>query len=112
MSSSNWYYIHEGKECGPVVAVGPRADAVVGPLGRRTERVGQGDSVSMPGRAQGVALYLDRMKDSNIIGTVAGDDSIIVVPDPCFQSSPSVDSRIASPGLDPVICPLKSLIIE
>ncbi len=36
---------------------------------------------TMPGRAQGVAIYLDRMKDSHIIGTVAGDDSIIVVPD-------------------------------
>ncbi len=36
---------------------------------------------TMPGRAQGVALFLDRMKDSNIIGTVAGDDSIIIIPD-------------------------------
>jgi transcriptional regulator of arginine metabolism len=36
---------------------------------------------TMPGRAQGVAVYLDRLKDSHIIGTVAGDDSIIVLPD-------------------------------
>ncbi len=36
---------------------------------------------TMPGRAQGVALYLDRMKNSRIIGTVAGDDSIIIIPD-------------------------------
>jgi transcriptional regulator of arginine metabolism len=36
---------------------------------------------TMPGRAAGVAVYLDRMKDSHIIGTVAGDDSIIVIPD-------------------------------
>jgi transcriptional regulator of arginine metabolism len=36
---------------------------------------------TMPGRAQGVALFLDRMKNSNIIGTVAGDDSIIIIPD-------------------------------
>jgi len=36
---------------------------------------------TMPGRAAGVAIYLDRMKDSSIIGTVAGDDSIIIIPD-------------------------------
>jgi transcriptional regulator of arginine metabolism len=36
---------------------------------------------TMPGRAAGVALYLDRLKESHIIGTVAGDDSIIVLPD-------------------------------
>jgi len=36
---------------------------------------------TMPGRAAGVALYLDRLKNSNIIGTVAGDDSIIIIPD-------------------------------
>lgn len=36
---------------------------------------------TMPGRAAGVAVYLDRMKESHIIGTVAGDDSIIVIPD-------------------------------
>ncbi|MGD9487609.1 MAG: arginine repressor [Calditrichaceae bacterium] len=36
---------------------------------------------TMPGRAQGVAIYLDRIKDSHIIGTVAGDDSIVIIPD-------------------------------
>jgi transcriptional regulator of arginine metabolism len=36
---------------------------------------------TMPGRAAGVAVYLDRVKDSFIIGTVAGDDSIIIIPD-------------------------------
>lgn len=36
---------------------------------------------TMPGRAQGVAIYFDKWKDSHIIGTVAGDDNIIVVPD-------------------------------
>ena len=35
---------------------------------------------TMPGRAAGVAVYLDRMKNSFIIGTVAGDDSIIIIP--------------------------------
>ncbi len=36
---------------------------------------------TMPGRAQGVAIYFDRLKDSHIIGTVAGDDAIILIPD-------------------------------
>lgn len=36
---------------------------------------------TMPGRAAGVALYFDRLKNSNIMGTVAGDDSIIIIPD-------------------------------
>ena len=36
---------------------------------------------TMPGRAAGVAVYLDRLKESHIIGTVAGDDSIIIIPD-------------------------------
>lgn len=36
---------------------------------------------TMPGRAQGVAIYLDKLRGSHIIGTVAGDDTIIIVPD-------------------------------
>ncbi len=36
---------------------------------------------TMPGRAQGVAVYLDRLSDSHILGTVAGDDTIFIVPD-------------------------------
>jgi len=36
---------------------------------------------TLPGRAQGVAIYLDRLPDSHIIGTVAGDDAIIIIPD-------------------------------
>lgn len=36
---------------------------------------------TLPGRAQGVAIYFDRWKDSHVIGTVAGDDTILIVPD-------------------------------
>ena len=36
---------------------------------------------TMPGRAAGVAVYLDRIKGSHILGTVAGDDSIVIIPD-------------------------------
>ena len=36
---------------------------------------------TMAGRAQGVGIYLDKLKDNHILGTVAGDDSIIIIPD-------------------------------
>lgn len=36
---------------------------------------------TMPGRAQGVGIYLDKLQNSHIIGTVAGDDAIIIIPD-------------------------------
>ena len=35
---------------------------------------------TFPGRAQGVAFLLDSKRDSEILGTIAGDDTIIVVP--------------------------------
>jgi len=36
---------------------------------------------TMPGRAQGVAIFLDRLKNQHILGTIAGDDCIIIIPD-------------------------------
>ncbi len=36
---------------------------------------------TMPGRAQGVGIYLDKLKDEHIIGTVAGDDAVVIIPD-------------------------------
>jgi transcriptional regulator of arginine metabolism len=47
---------------------------------------------TMPGRAQGVALYLDKMKNYHIIGTVAGDDAIIIIPDSHSNVQSIVDS--------------------
>lgn len=35
---------------------------------------------TIPGRAQGVARYLDNQDDPEILGTVAGDDTVIVIP--------------------------------
>jgi transcriptional regulator of arginine metabolism len=35
---------------------------------------------TFPGRAQGIAVLLDGKKDREILGTIAGDDTIIVVP--------------------------------
>lgn len=36
---------------------------------------------TLAGRAQGVGIYLDKLKDNHIIGTVAGDDAVIIIPD-------------------------------
>jgi transcriptional regulator of arginine metabolism len=33
-----------------------------------------------PGRAQGVAVFLDRQSNLEILGTIGGDDTIIVIP--------------------------------
>ncbi len=35
---------------------------------------------TFPGRAQGVAFMLDAKKDNEILGTIAGDDTIMVIP--------------------------------
>ncbi len=48
---------------------------------------------TMPGRAQGVAVYLDRLSDSHILGTVAGDDTIFVVPD-SIKNTENIVERI------------------
>ncbi|MEJ2049727.1 MAG: arginine repressor [Calditrichota bacterium] len=36
---------------------------------------------TITGRAKGVALYIDQLKHKNILGTVAGENTIIVIPD-------------------------------
>ena len=35
---------------------------------------------TLPGRAGGVASYLDSLRNPNILGTIAGDDTIMVIP--------------------------------
>ncbi len=35
---------------------------------------------TLPGRASGVASYLDSLKNPQVIGTVAGDDTVFVTP--------------------------------
>lgn len=45
---------------------------------------------TFPGRAQGVALFLDKNNLSEIFGTVAGDDTIIIVP----KSIKTIDKTI------------------
>jgi transcriptional regulator of arginine metabolism len=36
---------------------------------------------TLAGRAQGVAFYFDRLNKQEILGTVAGDDTVLVIPD-------------------------------
>jgi transcriptional regulator of arginine metabolism len=35
---------------------------------------------TLTGRAQGVAVWIDSLGDSDILATVAGDDTILIVP--------------------------------
>ncbi len=35
---------------------------------------------TLPGRAHGVASFLDRLRGSAILGTIAGDDTVLVIP--------------------------------
>jgi len=36
---------------------------------------------TLAGRAPGVASYFDRLNRQEILGTVAGDDTVLVIPD-------------------------------
>ncbi|MEZ4766582.1 MAG: hypothetical protein R3C26_26345 [Calditrichia bacterium] len=36
---------------------------------------------TITGRATGVALFIDQLKHENVLGTVTGENSIIVIPD-------------------------------
>lgn len=36
---------------------------------------------TLAGRAQGVAHYIDRLNRSEILGTIGGDDTVLVIPD-------------------------------
>jgi len=35
---------------------------------------------TLPGRAHGVASFLDRLRTAGILGTIAGDDTVLVIP--------------------------------
>ncbi len=35
---------------------------------------------TLPGRAHGVGSYIDHLKSSRILGTIAGDDTVLVIP--------------------------------
>ncbi len=36
---------------------------------------------TLAGRAQGVAHYIDRLNKEEVLGTIAGDDTVLVIPD-------------------------------
>jgi len=42
---------------------------------------------TLPGRGHGVASFFDQMKNSPILGTVAGDDTVLVIPRSVAQIS-------------------------
>ena len=54
---------------------------------------------TLAGRAQGVAHYIDRMNKEEIMGTIGGDDTVLVIPD-----------KISN--IDNVLEILKNLIID
>jgi transcriptional regulator of arginine metabolism len=35
---------------------------------------------TFPGRAQGVAVFIDKKNDPEFLGTIAGDDTILIIP--------------------------------
>ena len=47
---------------------------------------------TFPGRAQGVAFLLDSKKDSEILGTIAGDDTILIVPKSTKQIKKTINN--------------------
>ncbi|MBM3163075.1 MAG: arginine repressor [Chlorobi bacterium] len=42
---------------------------------------------TLPGRAHGVGSFLDQLKNSPILGTIAGDDTLLVIPASVSQIS-------------------------
>lgn len=62
----------------------PREDQLRSIVSREVVAIKANESVilinTIPGRAQGVARFLDSQDDTEILGTVAGDDTVIVVP--------------------------------
>ncbi|NTW52451.1 MAG: arginine repressor [Chlorobiaceae bacterium] len=48
---------------------------------------------TLPGRAHGVGSFLDRLRSNEILGTIAGDDTVLVIPSTIKQIS-SIKSYI------------------
>ncbi|MEZ4763970.1 MAG: arginine repressor, partial [Calditrichia bacterium] len=53
---------------------------------------------TITGRATGVALFIDQLKHENVLGTVAGENSIIVIPD-SVQNIPRIKA-----DLERIVC--------
>jgi transcriptional regulator of arginine metabolism len=72
-------YVRPGVERGSPVTEEQLRRAVAG-LVRNVERVGNLVVVRTdPGQAQGVAVLLDRAQIAEVAGTIAGDDTILIV---------------------------------
>ena len=48
---------------------------------------------TLAGRAQGVAHYIDRLNKEEILGTVGGDDTVLVIPN-SHKSIPTIVALI------------------
>jgi len=48
---------------------------------------------TLAGRAQGVAHYIDRLNDKEIMGTVGGDDTVLIIPNN-KKSIPSIINKL------------------
>lgn len=46
---------------------------------------------TLAGRAQGVAHYIDRLNEKFILGTIGGDDTVLVIPDSAESIQKVVD---------------------
>ncbi len=54
---------------------------------------------TLAGRAQGIAHYIDRLNREEILGTVAGDDTVLVIPN-------------AHKNIDTVVTMIKKMMVE
>lgn len=77
--SSDGAYVRPGAESGGV-ALGDQLHQAVKSLVRGLERVDQLIVIRTdPGQAQGLAVLMDRARLAEVAGTLAGDDTILIV---------------------------------
>jgi transcriptional regulator of arginine metabolism len=62
----------------------PQVDIIKGLVGMEVLSVASNETSilirTLPGRAHGVGSFLDRLTNDDILGTIAGDDTVLVIP--------------------------------
>lgn len=62
----------------------PQVDIIKGLVGMEVLSVASNETSiivrTLPGRAHGVGSFLDRLANDDILGTIAGDDTVLVIP--------------------------------
>jgi transcriptional regulator of arginine metabolism len=62
----------------------PQVDVIKGLVGMEVLAVASNETAiiirTLPGRAHGVGSFLDRLTNDDILGTIAGDDTVLVIP--------------------------------